>query len=60
MLPIVAVVDEDTFHALNGHISTVEEPTPLLQAVMDRNGWTLDAIVAGACLKAALLGTEDG
>ena len=55
MIPIVAVVDEDCFHALSDHISSVEQPTPLLQAVMTRNGWTLDALVAGACLKGALL-----
>ena len=49
-IPIVAVVSEDVFHALNDHISSTPEPTPEWQAVMQRNGWTIDSIVAGVVL----------
>jgi hypothetical protein len=53
-IPIIAVVSEDTFHALNGHISGQPNPPAALQDVMTRNGWTIDAMCAGAILKAAL------
>ena len=55
MLPIIAVVDEDTFHALDDHISGQPQVSPAMQAIMDRNGWSIDAMCAGAVLKAALL-----
>ena len=55
MIPIVAIVDEDCFHALNDHISSVDEPSPLLESVMKRNGWTHEGLVAGAVIKGCLM-----
>lgn len=54
MIPIVAVVSEDTFHALNDLMSKMPPVPAGMLAVMGRNGWTHDAMVAGSCIADAL------
>jgi hypothetical protein len=54
MIPIVAVVSEDTFHALNDLMSGMPPVPAGMRAVMERNGWTHDAMVAGSCIADAL------
>lgn len=54
MHPIIAVVDEDTFHALNDHISGATPVPPAMAELMRSNGWTIDAMCAGAIIKSAL------
>lgn len=59
-VPVVAVVPEDV--ALRIQHLTAErraqandpEATATLAAYMDRNGWTLDMLVAGSLIRAAL------
>lgn len=53
MIPIVAVVTEDTFHAINDHSTTVDVP-PAWREVMERNGWTTEMLVAGTLIKQML------
>ena len=50
LIPIVALVPEDTFHALNDLLSGYPQPSALMAETMQSNGWTLDAIVAGTLI----------
>jgi len=58
MIPIIAVVTEDAFHALNDLASSTPDPPPDLAAVMERNGWTLNAVLAGGLIGRALASNE--
>lgn len=55
MLPIVALVTEDTFHALNDHIGTLPVEPRVEDLLEQHPGWTIDALVAGVILRQALL-----
>jgi hypothetical protein len=54
LTPIVALVPEETLASLDAYVLKYGEPTPLMQAAMDRNGWTVDAIIAGSMITFSL------
>ena len=49
-IPIVAVVSETTYNALHEHVDNTPPPTAEWLAVMQRNGWTIESIVAGVVI----------
>ena len=55
LIPIVALVTEDTLHALNDAVSAYGPVGDVMQETMNRNGWTIDAIVAGSFIKFCLI-----
>ena len=54
MYPIIAIVDEPTFQALNDHADDATTPSAAMQRTMLENGWTIFAMCNGAILKAAM------
>ena len=57
-IPIVAVVSEPTYNALHEHVDRTPAPTAEWLAVMQRNGWTIESIVAGVVIGQAFAPDE--
>lgn len=60
LIPIIALVTEDQFHAFNDLLSMKPppEPGPIFQQVMDANGWTVEQIIAGTFFAFGLEASE--
>jgi len=54
LIPIVALVPEETLAALDATVAAHGAPAEMLQATMQRNGWTIDAIIAGSLITFSL------
>lgn len=54
LVPIVALVPEDTLSALDLAVQSYGPPSPALESVMDKNGWTVEAIIAGTFISFCL------
>jgi hypothetical protein len=64
MVPVVALVDEDTAHRLSalaaGRAVAVgdTDAVAVLERVMAENGWTLEMLVAGEVIRQAVAGAD--
>ncbi len=63
LIPIVALISEDVLPALHAATDRYRADTPIdvldrVDALAQRNGWTDDAIAAGALLGEALKATR--
>ena len=54
LIPIVALVDEATLRDLEHIVSTCPPPPTAFEDLMKRNGWTIDHIVSGQLVAAAV------
>ena len=54
IIPIVALVSEDVVAEID-RLAASFEPSPELRSIMDRNGWTAEALIAGKTLIMALM-----